>query len=226
MTRRTLHYPILVFSLIICAALILGCTDADLMGPESQDAEALGAEAQKTASFDDSDMNQGVTEQATNVMDQEDSDGDRAVFAEDAATITRTPNGFTAQISMPTPVAGQYQYPDPADEPTAAELGQPQTFTLWAFVFDDEQGSYGDQPWSGAFSVAGHAVGGPNLTLTGHISKSTDPFAGFALENPNAEIHLAVAPHGGLDPDIMPEQISTPAFTAPVWWVAVFEAVE
>lgn len=211
-------------TLLAAVFLMVGCADAD---PSSPAAPAEPA-------FNQGGAELGVVTQTTNVMDQEDVDtGDREVFAEDAATLRRTPNGFTAQISMPTPVKGEYRYPEADSEvleeqDTAADLGEPQTFTLWAFVFDPDQDPFNPdagQLWSGAFAVAGHAVGGPNLTLSGHISKNTEPVAGEFLENPDVEVHLAVAPHGGLDPDIMPEQIKTPAFGPPMWWVAIFEAV-
>lgn len=45
MTHRAQHYSILVFSLILCTTLILGCTDTDVIGPESQDAETVEADA-------------------------------------------------------------------------------------------------------------------------------------------------------------------------------------
>lgn len=67
-------------------------------------------------------------------------------------------------------------------------------------------------------------VGGPNLTLSGQINSNSEPFAGFPLENPgDVEIHLAVAPHGRLDPAIMPEQIKTPAGGPDMWWLAIFD---
>lgn len=149
---------------------------------------------------------------------------DGPVVAEDGATLRRTRNGITSTISMPTPEPGEYVYPDPS--PTATdEEGPPEAFTLWVFVFDDELGGFGDHPWSSAFLGGGHIVDGPNLTLSGHISRETEPFAGFALENPQAvEVHLAVAPHGALDPELLPEQIKTPAGPGPdVWWLALFE---
>ena len=162
--------------------------------------------------------------QVENVLDQEHANGERDVYAEDAATLRRGPNGLQVSVQIPTPEPGTYNYPDPG-EPTAAEPGHPEAFTLWVFVFDEELGPYQDFPWSSAFLGAGHVVGGPNLTLSGHISKSSEPFAGFPLENPqDVEVHFAVAPHGGLDPAIMPDQIKTPAGSPPLWWVALFEA--
>lgn len=145
------------------------------------------------------------------------------VVAIDGATLRRTDNSIQAKIRMPRPEQDTYTYPDP-DDPTAAEPGNPEGFTLWVFVFDEELGPFADHPWSSAFFAAGHLVGGTELTLSGQINLNTEPFAGFHLENPrDAEIHLAVAPHGALDPDIMPEQIKTPAGDPSMWWFAIFD---
>ena len=169
----------------------------------------------------------GTQVETADVLGQEDEyTGERDVVAEDGATLRRGPNGISAQLSMPTPEPETYNYPDPDENPTAAEPGHPEAFTLWAFVFDPEQETFEDQDWAGAFLVGGHVVGGPNLTLRGHISKNTEPVAGEKLENPDAEIHLAVAPHGELDPEIMPEQIKTPAGGPDMWWIAIFEPSE
>jgi hypothetical protein len=75
----------------------------------------------------------------------------------------------------------------------------------------------------GAFSAAGHVVGGPNLSLDGHVSMNTTPFAGSMLLEPRtAEVHLAVAPHGEVRPELLPDQISKPIGSPPFWWVAIF----
>lgn len=39
---------------------------------------------------------------------------------------------------------------------------------------------------------------------------------------PDAEIHLAVAPHGALAPDLLPAQITTPVGDPSFWWLAIF----
>jgi hypothetical protein len=124
---------------------------------------------------------------------------------------------------MDTPEPGTYCYVD--GETAVAKEGPPEGFSLWLFTFDEEQGGFDGHPWSGAFLVAGHIVGGPNLNLSGQISTETEPFIGFPLENPDVEVHLAVAPHGAIEPDIMPEQIKTPAGTSAHWWVSIFEEV-
>lgn len=136
------------------------------------------------------------------------------------ATLRRTPNGISVTLSMPPPEPGSYQYPDPSSTATN-EVGPPEAFSLWVFVFDDPEA----EDWSGAFLGAGHIVGGPNLRLSGHISRKTEPFLGDRLQNPDgARVHLAVAPHGALDPGLMPGQIQTPSGPGPdIWWLALFD---
>ncbi len=164
--------------------------------------------------------NQGTQTQTADVFGQ---GPDGPVVALDGATLQRTDNSIKAKIQMPTPAPETYTYPDP-NEPTASEPGNPEGFTLWVFVFDDELGPFGDHPWSSAFFATGHMVGGSQLTLSGQVNLNTEPFAGFQLENPrDAEVHLAVAPHGAVDPDIMPEQIKTPAGGPSMWWLAIFD---
>lgn len=182
---------------------------------------ALGMSASATA-------NNGVTTQTGDILGQEDAvTGDRDVYAEDAATIRRTPDSISMEVSMPTPEPGTYRYPEGTEE------GHPEGFTLWAFTFNNPDacvdGCGGDEPWGGdagkgAFGVAGHLVGGPHLQLSGTVSTKTDPFIGSPLENPmGAEVHLAVAPHGALDPEDMPDAIKTPAGSPPFWWITLFE---
>lgn len=156
------------------------------------------------------------TTQTVDVYGQVDNE-DREVYAEDGAAITRTSNGVITSVSIPTPESGEYNYPEGAEE------GHPEAFTLWVFVFDDPD----DEAWTGAFLGAGHVVGGSQLTLNGQVTKQTDPFLGDHLENPqDAEVHLAVAPHGEVDPDELPDQIQTPSGGPPYWWLATFEPPE
>lgn len=185
---------------------------------------------------------QGNTVATANIYDQVEEGG--GLWAEDGATLRRTPDGIQLRIEMPTPEPETYAYPNP-EEPAAAEPGHPEVFSLWAFVFNHPEncvaGAHdcgaadlgvvmgeGENPSGLAvFGVAGHPVGGSNLTLTGSISTSHEPFAPIfqSLTNPEgAEVHLAVAPHGGLDPEIMPEQATMPAGTPQMWWTAVFPA--
>lgn len=158
---------------------------------------------------------QGVTSETEDVFGQGPSGG---VVAPDGATIRRTANGISMNVSMPTPESGEYQYPESG---VYSEAGHPEAFSLWAFVFNDPAA----ENWDGAFFVAGHVVGGSTLNLSGRVSTNTDPFVGERLDNPEgADVHLAVAPHGALDPELMPEQIKTPTGPGPdIWWLALFE---
>ena len=89
---------------------------------------------------------------------------------------------------------------------------------------------------AGAFNAGGHLVAGPHLRISGRVTEQSAAFppgvdlvesltealdAGYRIAD--AEIHLAVAPHGALDPHLLPEQISTPAGTAEHWWIALFD---
>ena len=166
----------------------------------------------------------GSTVRTTDVLDQMDpATGEREVWAEDGATLRRTPNGISYQVKMPTPEPGTYQYP--TGGVAFSGPGHPETYSLWVFIFDDVLGGYEGNPWSSVFVGGGHVVGGPSLTLSGHVSTSHEPFLGFDLENPrDVGVHLAVAPHGALEAELMPEQISTPTGPGPdIWWVALFD---
>lgn len=99
------------------------------------------------------------------------------------------------------------------------------------------------------YNAGGHLVAGPHLTISGKVNAQNQAFAppgvsvctgeeagesacvetvgqalalGYTIAD--AEIHLAVAPHGKLDPSLMPAQITTPAGNpATHWWTALFE---
>ncbi|TDG11270.1 hypothetical protein E2F43_18925 [Seongchinamella unica] len=154
------------------------------------------------------------------------------VVSENGATLIRTKNGITASLTMPTPVSGSYNYPAGNAFQPLVFAGHPEAFTGWMFVFNNPEGctdpcngdDLGDTPArGGAFNFAGHAVGGSTLNLTGHVSKMSEPFAGASIDNPfGAEVHLAVAPHGGLQPDLLPTQITFPIGTSAEWWLAIF----
>lgn len=167
----------------------------------------------------------GVTKQTADVFGQ---GADGPVVTEDGATLGRTRNGLSISLSMPTPEPGTYTYPSgPKGGAWTAEEGPPEVFTLWCFVFDPDQPAFNppDAEWTGVFAVTGHVVGGSTLTLSGRASTNTDPFMGKPLENPEqAEVHLAVAPHGALDPDLLPEALRTPTGPGPdIWWIVLFE---
>lgn len=161
------------------------------------------------------------------------------VVSEDGATLIRNRNGVTAAITMPTPMPGSYDYPPPnAFQPVAPVPGTPEVFTGWFFFFNQPENCAvpnqcvpGPNDFTmgrgGVYNFAGHAVsGGGTLKLVGNILVGEQQFGGpFSLEDPDvAEIHLAVAPHGMLVPELLPEQLSTPVGSPPYWWIALFPA--
>lgn len=160
------------------------------------------------------------------------------IVASNGATLQRSDSGLSAKLKMPTPEPGSYVYPGPNAFFPAAVPGHPEVYTLWVFVFNHP--ALCSQPCDsndlftaangfpaargGAFNGAGHIVGGPNLSLAGHVSMNETPFTGSPLLEPrSAEVHLAVAPHGNLDPALMPQMINLPIGNPALWWVAVFK---
>ncbi len=171
---------------------------------------------------------QGAVKQTADVGGQ----GGGPAISEDGGTVIRTKNGVSIAISMPTPMPGSYSYPP------GAYPGHPEAFTGWAFVFNDPAACSdpcnGDDIGAntpargGVYNIAGHISGGGNLQMVGHVSVGETPFGGenhSPLDNPSgAELHIAIAPHGMLDPSIMPAQIQTPIGNPGFWWVAFFLA--
>lgn len=156
------------------------------------------------------------------------------VVSEDGATLVRSRNGVTASLTMPTPAPGSYSYPSDGPFQATVLVGHPEVFTGWIFIFNDpgqcsdgvcDSNDLGATPArGGAYNFAGHVVGGPTLNLAGHIAVGSPPFVGAPLDNPlGADIHLAVAPHGMVQPDLLPSQITTPIGSPNLWWLAIFE---
>jgi hypothetical protein len=163
------------------------------------------------------------------------------VVAIDGAAVLRQANGLSVRVSMATPTPGSYLYPTGPTGSGAA--GHPEVFTLWVFVFFNPEACSGpcDGPdlmtnpavVAGAFNGGGHVEGGPNLTLSGHVNHGSRLFGGPNAESlgtalsqgfdlTDAEIHLAVAPHGALDPALLPDSIGTPVGDPSFWWLAFF----
>ena len=170
-------------------------------------------------------QNQGP--EHADVMNQ----GGIGVYAADGSALVRQPNGLRISMKVPTPEAGTYTYPDGAVE------GPPEVFTLWAFIFNhpenctdpcngddlgDATGAFG-----GAYNVGGHITGGGgHMNIAGRIGVGEEPRAFAPLELPaTAEVHVALAPHGAMDPTTLPGELSQPA-GSPIcdcWWVAIFK---
>lgn len=153
--------------------------------------------------------------------------GGGGVYASDGATLVRQTNGVLASMQVPTPASGAYDYP------AGREAGHPEVFTVWAFIFNypalcDGPCNSNDigntMAQGGAFNVGGHAVGsGQYMNVSGRIGVGEAPFSGVPLVNPDgAEVHLALAPHGALDPATLPGEFRSPTGPSQFWWVAVF----
>lgn len=168
------------------------------------------------------------------------------VVAPDGASIRRTPNGVVANLTMSTPEPGNYAYPT---GPTGSGVaGHPEAFSFWVFIFFNPEecaaaicgpGDLINDPdvIAGAFNAGGHLEGGPSLNLAGSVNKSRFSFGGANAETlgealsmgydlADAEIHLAVAPHGALDPALLPGSISTPVGTPAFWWISIFQSLD
>lgn len=166
--------------------------------------------------------------------------------AVDGAMINRGETGVSASVSMPTPEPGSYTYPDPAMFPTSSGVaGHPEAFSLWVFVFFNPEecassvcgpGDLINDPdvVAGAFNASGHLTASPTLTMSGRVTAKTMSFGGPNAETigealaqgytiADAEIHVAVAPHGALAPELLPAQTKTPSGGPGHWWIALFD---
>jgi hypothetical protein len=164
------------------------------------------------------------------------------VVAADGAAILRGPNSVAARLVMSTPEPGTYTYPS---GPTGSGVaGHPEVYSLWVFVFfNPEECSTnpcgpGDlmnntDVVAGAFNAGGHVTSSQTLTLAGSVGLGSATFGGpnaetlatglaMGFDLADADIHLAVAPHGALDPALLPGSISTPVGNPSHWWIAIF----
>lgn len=152
------------------------------------------------------------------------------IYSADGSALVRQPNGIRVSMTVPTPRPGDYTYPP------GGVAGHPEVFTLWAFVFNypqnctqpcngDDLGD-GTGAIGGVYNVGGHVGAGRRLTISGRLGVGEAPVAFSALESPEtAEVHVALAPHGALDPSLLPDEFRAPAGSpgCACWWVAIFE---
>lgn len=161
--------------------------------------------------------------------------------AVDGARISRGATGLSASVTMATPEPGTYTYPQ---TPTSSGVqGHPEAFSLWVIAFFNPEACDGvcDMPdvignpnvVAGGYNAGGHLAAGPTLTLSGRVNAQSATFGGPNAESiaealasgytfADAHIHIAVAPHGALAPELLPAQITTPAGAPPQWWLAIF----
>ena len=162
--------------------------------------------------------------------------------AVDGAMINRGATGVTASVTMPTPQPDSYVYP--TGSTASGVAGHPEAFSLWVIVFFNPDACDGacDMPdvtgnpdvVAGGYNAGGHMAAGPKLTLSGRVNAQSATFGGPNAESiaqalasgysfADADIHIAVAPHGALAPELLPEQITTPAGTPAHWWLGIFD---
>ncbi|TXS93009.1 hypothetical protein FV139_13750 [Parahaliea maris] len=157
------------------------------------------------------------------------------VVAPDGAKLVRSEKGLNVSIRIPTPVG--YVYPTGNMWNPDAVPGHPEVYSFWVFVFNypeecaipnacglSDFGAGRGAP--AAFNAGGHVLGdAPHLQLSGRISLNSTPFlppGGALIEPETAEVHFAIAPHGQLSPEDMPNQINTPIGSPDHWWMAFF----
>ena len=155
--------------------------------------------------------------------------GLEGVYASGAVGMTRGSNRLSLTATFPVPPAGGHVYP--AEGTT---VGAPEIYTAWAFVFNypdkcsDECGldDMGSTPAvGGAYRFDGQVATGDVLHLSGDVfvgQPAGPPGIGVPLESPaTAEVHVAIAPHGQLDPAAVVAQLTTPIGSpeCDCWWV-------
>ena len=204
--------------LLAIAALAIACNaDSRVAGPS---ATALAA-SRNVVPF-----TEGLASPVyANVMNQ----GGAGVYAENGAKLLRQPNGLRASVTVPTPQPGTYNYP------AGRVSGHPEVFTLWAFVFnypnlctapcnEDDLGA-ATPAKGGVYNIGGHVASGSSLTIAGAIAIGETPFAPATapLESPStAEVHLAIAPHGFVEPANRSAEFGLPTGPAVFWWISTF----
>ena len=170
--------------------------------------------------------------------------GPRPMIEGGSATVIRTDTGFTAFVSLPTPAPGTYCYPPAAlaTDPSAgpAVPGHPEAFSLWGIYFNNPEnclpggcsamdvlGPNCVNAQAGAVKLSGHMASNGTLQLSGHLSVGDGPLGALGcapLTDPyGSELHIAVGPHGALQPALLPTLISVPPGGGPGYWFpAVF----
>lgn len=158
-------------------------------------------------------------------------------------SLQRATDGVRVRAEMPTPTAGSYGYPTsdmvPLGAPEHPELlvggpGEPETFTLWVFIFNhpdlctdvcnDDDLDPNAAAKGGAYQGDGRIADGHRLILEGGVRVGQEPMRGSPLESPlDAEVHLAIAPHGkALEGALLQRQLNGPIGNPAFWWPAAF----
>ncbi|MEM6818538.1 MAG: hypothetical protein AAF578_07075 [Pseudomonadota bacterium] len=166
--------------------------------------------------------------------------GERAEIPRSSAKILRLKDGIAAFVRMPTPEPGSYCYPPAtlATDPSAgpAVPGAVEAFSLWLIYFNrpdqclpggcsarDVLGPNCVNAGAGAIGLGGRATRRARLSLSGYASVGEGPLQGFGCEplgdTQQAEIHIAIGPHGALREDLLPTQLQVPPGGGPGYWL-------
>jgi hypothetical protein len=170
------------------------------------------------------------------------------------ALLTRDPDGLTFEISMDVPTPATYVYPDevPPGRRASPELFTMWSF-IFNFPEACTSGSgdelcgpddFTDAARGGVYGLAGHVTaidvsGGPfeldrdaggRMTFhrrieVGDPERPNPEEVTYPLENPlGAEVHVAIAPHGQMDPATVVTELFNPAGNPDCgcWWGAAF----
>jgi hypothetical protein len=171
--------------------------------------------------------------------------GAEPVLASDGARLLRRADGLVAELEVPTPQPGSYEYPTGDDIPPWAEPhppvspgagDAPEVFTAWLATFNDPSrctdgqcGTDDVQPDAaargGVYQLDGRIVDGDTLRFEGNVILGQEPFTGSPLDDPmRALVHLAIAPHGrALSGADGWRQLNGPVGNPALWWTAEFE---
>jgi len=165
-----------------------------------------------------------------------------SAMTEGGARFQRRTDGISVEVVMTTPVPGSYEYPTgdmvppgaathPPITPGAEEA--PEVFTLWLFAFNDpsrctdgqcdiDDFAPGAAARGGVYQVDGRVADGDELQLGGNIRLGQQPLDGAPLDDPdNAEVHIAIAPHGRVLPNADGwRQLNSPVGNPTLWWGA------
>ena len=227
-----MNRELIVTAATLCGTLALAACSAQSPAAPNALGASLGQSSGSSAASPSALANSAGPEY-TDVLNQ----GGIGVYAANGAQLVRQPSGVRLSLTMPTPEPGTYVY-----APGRTNVGQPEVFTLWAFIFnypdkcvgpcDGNDLGVATAAKGGVYNVCGHPASGNMLSIAGRIAVGEHPLntpAGIPtapLESPGtAEIHLAVAPHGALDPSLLPDDFHLPTGspTCGCWWVAFFK---
>ena len=170
--------------------------------------------------------------------------GQGDVLAADGARLTRRSDGLFAEIVVPLPEPGSYEYPtadmvppwagsQPPISPGASDA--PEVFTMWLVAFNDSSLCTDGQcdaddlgaeapARGGTYQLDGRVADGDQLQFVGNIRLGQEPLFGASLADPlQAEVHLFIAPHGrALSGSDGWRQLNGPVGNPSLWWAVQF----